>query len=445
MKKLIILLPFLIFLEFHAIGQTPVSMPRTDAETYALWQKGDWKNLIIVGKQALNSSIDFYYLRVRMGIAYYETKNYHAAIHHFEKAHQISQQESYLKEYLYYSYLFAGRDMEAQIIYSTFDTLLKKNIGDKKKNLIDGVSLQYGFSIMADDSAIENFPANYTAPNDGLQGITKSLNTLSIGLRHDINPKFSLNHTYTNIQKESFEYLVENGTIETNDNYKTSINQYYLSGNSRVAKSLNLRYGIHIVNIRYPIEVTYFRQGIIYTNTEIVQKTDLVGFISLYKDLKYLTLGTSASFANLNSAIQTQGNLSLALYPLGNLNLYAVSTASFQRELYSNSTHNDRLIFNQLIGFKTLDYLWLEGHITLGNITNFVANNGASVFNGIGTIKQMGGARAIVVINPKLNLKISYTYTQIESHFIESMNVDKKHNPIEYNNYSITGGLVWNL
>lgn len=445
MKKLIILLPFLVFLAFHAIGQNQVNLPKADTETYALWQKGDWKNLIKVGKQTLNSSIDFYYLRVRMGIAYYETKNYHAAIYHFEKAYQINQQEAYLKEYLYYSYLFAGRYMESQIIYSTFDSSLKESIGYMEKSFIDGISLQYGFRITADDSAIENFPADYTAPNDGLQEITRSLNTLSIGLRHDINPKFSLNHAYTNIQKESFEHLILNGTIETTDKSETSINQYYLSGNSRVGKSLNLLYGIHIINIRYPVEVTYFRQGNEFTATETAAGTDLVGFVSLYKNLRYFTLGATTSFANLNSAVQAQGDLSLALYPLGNLNLYAVSTASFQREVYTNNKYNNELIFNQLIGLKTLKFLWLEGYMTFGNLSNFVANDGGSVFNGLGAIKQRVGGRAIVLINPRLNFKISYTYNQMESYFIESMNVDKKYNPIEYNNHSITGGLVWNL
>lgn len=445
MKRLIITLPLLAFLAFYAIGQNQINLPKVDKETYALWQKGDWKNLIVVGKQALKSNIDFYYLRVRMGIAYYETKNYHTAIYHLEKAYNINQQESYLKEYLYYSYLYAGRYMEAQIIYSTFDSLLQKKIGYKKKSYVDAVNIQYGLSIIADDSVIEDFPTDYTAPNDGLQEITKSLKTFSFGLKHDIYPKFSLNHSYTNIKKESYEHLIVDGTIETFDNYQSSVNQYYLSGNSRVAKSLNLLYGVHIVNIRYPIKVTYFRQGNLFTKTETANKTDLVGFISVYKDLKYFTLGASASFANLNSAIQAQGDLSLTTYPLGNLNLYTTSTASFQRENYSSGTHKDEFVFNQLIGFKTLKFLWIEGHITFGNLTNFVANNGASIFNGIGTIKQRVGGRAIVLINPKINVQLSYTYNQMESYFIESMNVDKKHDPIKYNNHSITGGLVWNF
>lgn len=445
MKRFIILLPLFVFLAFYAIGQNQINLPKVDTETYALWQKGDWKNLIKVGKQALNSNIDFYYLRVRMGIAYYETKNYHAAIYQLEKAYQLNQQESYLKEYLYYSYLYAGRDMEAQIIYSTSDASFQKKIGHNKESFIDGFNLQYGLRFMADDSAIKDFPADYTAPNNGAQEINKSLNILSVGLRHDFYPKFTLNHAYTNIQKESFEHLIVDNTIETIENYKTSINQYYISGNSRVAKSLNLIYGMHILNIRYPIKVTYFRQGNVFTKTETANKINLVGFVSLYKDLKYITLGASASFANLNSAIQTQADLSVTTYPLGNLALYTTSTASLQRELYPSGKHNDEFVFNQLIGFKTVKFLWFEGHITIGNLSNFVANNGLSVFNGIGTIKQRVGGRAIVLINPKLNLQISYTYNQMESYFIESMNVDKKYNPIKYNNHSITGGIVWNF
>jgi hypothetical protein len=202
---------------------------------------------------------------------------------------------------------------------------------------------------------------------------------------------------------------------------------------------------LHIISILYPVEVSTFRQGILSTTTQTAKETDLLGFLSLYKDFKYASIGSSASFAGLNSANQLQGDVSLTLYPLGNLNLYATATGSFQRQIYSNKKYNDAIVYNQLVGFKTTRFLWLEGFMTLGNLNNFIANDGASVFNGLETITQRIGGRIIVLLKPNMSFQFNYTYSQAESYFIESLDASAKHNPIEFNNHSITGGLIWNL
>lgn len=443
--KTIVYVLFLLIAFSNANGQKTMNLPEVDKETYSLWQKNDWKNLIKVGKKALNEDVDFYYLRVRMGIAYYQKKNYHAAIIHFEKAYSLNAQESYLKEYLYYSYLFAGRTMEANTLYSSFESSLKKKIGTKTEKFIDGIDLSYGVRNISDETVIEDFSTAYTPPNDGLQEITRSLNIFNVGLQHDFSPKFSIYHSFSNIKKLSFEHRVENGIIKTTANLKTSINQYYLSGGSRIGKGLNLLYGVHFISIRYPIEVNYFRQGSVYRVTETAKETDLVGFISMHKSLKYITLNTSVSFAELNSATQTQANLGLTLYPLGNLNLYSSSNVSFQKEFYSDGANNAEIVYFQSIGFKTLRFIWLEGFLSMGNISNFVADDGATVFNGTETIKQRFGAKAIVIIKPNLRFQLNYIQNKANSYFIESINTGTKYNPVEYSNKLITGGIIWNF
>lgn len=56
------------------------SLPKVDALTYQLFQQKAWDNLIKEGNKAIQNGIDYYYLRVRMGIAYYEKGNYSGAI-----------------------------------------------------------------------------------------------------------------------------------------------------------------------------------------------------------------------------------------------------------------------------------------------------------------------------------------------------------------------------
>ena len=73
----------IICLSFAALAQNQKSMIDYDRETYQLYQAGQWKNLVAYGQKILDANIDFYYLRMRMGLAYYNLQNYEAARLHF--------------------------------------------------------------------------------------------------------------------------------------------------------------------------------------------------------------------------------------------------------------------------------------------------------------------------------------------------------------------------
>ncbi len=85
MRRIVYLL---IFLSCCNTGwaQNSVNYKTVDEETYRFYMNGNWKDLINSGKNALKNNIDYYYLRMRIGIAYYETKRYMQAAKHFEKA-----------------------------------------------------------------------------------------------------------------------------------------------------------------------------------------------------------------------------------------------------------------------------------------------------------------------------------------------------------------------
>ncbi len=51
-------------------AQEETNYPKVNEQSYAYYLSGDWENLIKTGKEAKTAGIDFYYLKVRMGIAY---------------------------------------------------------------------------------------------------------------------------------------------------------------------------------------------------------------------------------------------------------------------------------------------------------------------------------------------------------------------------------------
>ncbi|MDA3894242.1 MAG: tetratricopeptide repeat protein, partial [Salinivirgaceae bacterium] len=91
-KKIILFLAIIIF-AISAYSQEVENATTIDKDTYILWLAKDWDRLITIGKTAIKNEVDFYYLRVRMGIAYFEKKNYHKAIYHFEKAYKFNPNE----------------------------------------------------------------------------------------------------------------------------------------------------------------------------------------------------------------------------------------------------------------------------------------------------------------------------------------------------------------
>lgn len=426
-------------------AQQPLSLPSVDATSYSLWQKKDWNELVKFGNYALSKNIDFYYLRVRLGIAYYEQKNYHSAIHHFEKAYKVNAQELYLKEYLYYAYRFAGRYSDAAILASTFPNSLRERIGAVDNSFIDQLTLFYGSSFLTESTPIDNFPNDLSPTADGFQEITRRHSVYSLGLRHDISPKFTLSHAYTNIQKTSFDFLKNAESVKIKDNQKTSVHQYYIAANHAIAKGFSFGYGAHILNVRYPVEVTFFRQGQYYTATQVVTSTDFVGFAYAQKSINYLTLGSCLSVSNLNSATQLQADMMLTIYPMGNLNLYFTSTGSFHTEMYPNNGSRNDFVFDQLLGFKVTKFLWAETFATFGEMKNFIANTGATIYNGTEVTDGRFGGRFYVLINPNVSFIASYSYISKSSAFTETENLSSVYNSISYSNHSITGGIIWDF
>ncbi len=139
-KKIVILYTFLIF-SINLVAQEESSYLTVDKETYSQYLQANWKELIKTGKLSLKNEVDFYYLQVRMGIAYYELKKYRNAIPYFENARKQNTENELVNEYLYYSYLFSGRSFDARKLSGTFTDKLKTKLGIKVKPIISALNI----------------------------------------------------------------------------------------------------------------------------------------------------------------------------------------------------------------------------------------------------------------------------------------------------------------
>jgi tetratricopeptide (TPR) repeat protein len=250
----------LIFIVLLAIPwafvQAQQSLPQVDAKTYELFQQGAWDRLIEEGNKAIQQGIDFYYLRVRIGIAHYEKRNYHAAIRHFEKARELNDSESYVQEYLYYANIFSGRSAEAKVIAAGFDPVLKRKTGIEKLPVVSSLDLAYNFTGQIDPSVIEDFNPNVPIGTEGSQFIPDYHHYYFGGLGLDLSPRFSIYQGYSYLQVSHLVYSQSASEQILDKTYSSSVHQYYAAGNLLIGEGLTLVGGLHLIRRIFPVTST---------------------------------------------------------------------------------------------------------------------------------------------------------------------------------------------
>ena len=156
MYRIIISIWLLGFISLGIKAQEPVDFNTMNRETYRLYLSQDWDSVIILGKQALKQEMDFYYLRIRMGIAYYSKKNYRTAARHLSVALEQNQDDPVALEYLYLSRLYAGQFEQAGWTREEFKGELARKLPPLAPIFFENLTVEYLYNKVVDDDLIEN-------------------------------------------------------------------------------------------------------------------------------------------------------------------------------------------------------------------------------------------------------------------------------------------------
>ncbi|GCD77556.1 hypothetical protein JCM31826_10380 [Thermaurantimonas aggregans] len=441
-KKLIFIFILTFFFKYGQ-SQITFNIKEIDRVTYELYTQKNWNSLIDIGKESLRKNISFYYLHVRMGIAYFNKNNFHKAIYHFDQALKISDEEEYVKEYLYWSYLYSGRSSEAEWFSKKLSKTFKENYELNDEIAIKNIDIAYNFT---QGNSIEKITHSINKIQNNLNGYLFSplqIESFYIGLLTKLTSRLRIYQAYTNLNSNQFLYFQASNQNYSNANFNTRLNQYYINTNILVSKSVSLTGGIHFVHssAKYTTQLTVDSNEIpllleVPTHSNVL---DIIGFISFYKKFTYFTFGTSYYKAGLNNAKQEQIDFKLHIFPFGNLNLYIVSNFSVQQQDYGLSTIRKNLIIDENIGFKISNNFWAEIYGSVGDMSNFIVKEGMVIYNRSDVINNRLGAKLIFVPNPKWSLTIDYTRLSCTSNFIEYPQQRETNDKFTYLHHSITG------
>lgn len=459
-----------------------------DSLSYSYLINKDWDRVISIGNKALDSKIDYYYLRMRMGIAAYNKKYYPMAASHFRKALKFNFDDKSSQLYLKSIYQNMGEYSMAKRIKLISD---ERN---KKKSPIDDIYVGYGYKFSNNFRKNDNYITD--SIGDTLNGSATLIGDKQViygGLGINISPTVSYYIGFTNLQlqKRTFFQYTEAPLILDSTSYQTwgYVNHYSVKPkSSRKTFDLLLMQNELYQNIKFQfnngLSVTGFA-NLIFINTEnafikLKDTTitridysitgtgpeyfdytytdfdferrdsafiDYVAGVQINKDFSFFGINFSGSYASLNGANQFQAGLSTYYYLNKQATFYGFSEITFFGQQSENEETTSRGIFHQRIGGKLLSNLWGESQLIYGNTNNTVSELGSIVNNQVDNMKYKVGLKLKMLIGSHFQLNLLYNYSRYESVFAGYSEIDGNVNidnyGINYQVHSVLGGIVW--
>ncbi len=380
MRRIVIILFFTgMFISLK--GQTSKDFGWYDKQTYALYQQQAWDNLVKLGQEALKEGIDYYYLRMRLGIAYYEKGQYRPAARHFTQALTFNSHDPLAVEYLYYAYKFSGRPMDAALVYGKYKHLLSQRQVKSPYGIIGSFYTEGGLKFLS--------PANDNV---------SPLKYFHAGAQQQLGSRLNLYHGYMRISQNLYDYETLNqpgpgppATVKTTTRYVQ--NEYYLKAVVPVAMGLQFMGSLHTQAIK----------------DSTVNYSNLAFMAGVSTTIGLFDFSASYGRARIKEVVQQQVSLGVVVYPAKNQNFYLQSVFIHHRDGTTGKG-----IFLQKVGLRTSTNMWLETYGSFGDMRNIQDMDGFYQYNTTNPLNMRLGLTGIFYAGSRAKLLLGYTFESYE-------------------------------
>jgi hypothetical protein len=445
MRRAILII--LLLVPFFARAQKKLTPAEVDRETYAFYLNGEWKKLTELSRAAKKEGIDFFYLNTRTAIAYYNLGHYRKSIPIFEKALNELKGDTTLLEYLYYAYLFSGRDQDAVFLTRKFPESLAQRLGAHPK-AVRKFFIESGVGNNRTFNRIDRMSRNRNSSVYDANYYPKDQYYVTAGLSHDLGPGVRYTQAYTYIGINQAQHIRESGNTSNESMHSTVQNQYYGALDVNLGKGFHLVPSLHLLWGTYSYNTLSYDANAAPFYDPVNEKfNDYSLYLGLFKNFTYFSTGFSGSSANLLGIDCTQLNGQLAIYPLANLNFYLVSTLSFKQEKLASADYSDHnVVFHQKVGFKTGPF-WLEGYYTGGSMQFLSEVSNSVIWNTPYSIDSRWGANLIIPVHQnRLQLVFRYYSMKQKGYLLYYENTENyQYEEYHFTNQNFSGGLTWNF
>ena len=494
----------LISLGFLGFSQNSLNYAQIDTLSYNAYLNKDWNEVKSIGKKSIKQDIDYFFLRMRLGIAYYEQENYRKAAQHFDKALEYNPDDSLATEYLFYANKFANLDMQASLSLTKSHFKNKNKFSDQQfwvKNIyafygfrsynninfqkLNQQAHEYEYNSLNNDTT--RFSTRTIAP--------KSYKNFQIGATFRVKPFWEIEvaYQYYKVESDSFAYVphpinseiyqktidyviplqkdridsLANSlySIKGSNNLKAS--QLYIKNEFLLNKNFKLYlfgdYQTYTINSKYKAQ-KFTNDTIVYFESPTSFATDTI--ITNYKDLErkskisdhqillgvavqyiqaYYELEVSTNFLSTINKPSLQSDFSAKFLPFGNNKLTAGISLTYLK--YEKDKSN--MLFSPFINITPIERVNIKFSASFGERKNWQTDYGYSVYNSVYKIHNIYRTALTVRIYKTMYLKVHYEYlersTDIKAGSLAPQNgiQNKEIETIKFGTHSIISGIIW--
>lgn len=358
------------------------------AESARLYNEKKWKELVEFGKATQEAGVDFPLLRMRIGYASFVLGNYGESLKQYE---YVYRQDNENKTALYYCYLNnAYLNNSAACRYYGAKMPEETRTAEKfKATKISALNLEFSYKI---PDHVSRGNAQY----------------FKAGIQTELGYRLQWQNAFAMYNQSISEPLLT--SVNNNRNIKIAQKEYYTRLNYAVTGHVSLIGGFHYLYTPF--------NNFIYNN--------YIGFGGIKFTTPFVHLQLLEQRGRIRDSSYQQVDAVVNFYPLGNTKLYTITRGSFSKET----------AFTQVIGYRILKKMWLEGNVTVGKYSKLLGNDAMYVYDDIDIKKLRAGASVYLLAGKTTTVTINYNFDRKELYGRPNIN---------FNQQSITGGLQWNF
>lgn len=130
----------------------------SDKAHYDAFMKGDWAEVVRLGKLAKKSGTDYYYIRARNGYANFMLGKYLKAEREFEKALKFSSADPFSKRYGYWSSVYAGNVSTGLVKTAEMSQSEKDTFAVSRPKWLSSITVLGGYRASTSQNVVGNMP-----------------------------------------------------------------------------------------------------------------------------------------------------------------------------------------------------------------------------------------------------------------------------------------------
>ncbi len=315
----------------------------SDKAHYEAYMKGDWKEVVRLGKLAKEAGADYYYIRARNGYANFMLGKYFKAEKEFEKALKFNSADPFAKRYGYWSSVYAGNSATALVKSIKMSGSDRDTIKVIRPKWLSGISVIGGYRVSTPNSFQVNLP-----PDPLGNPVTVELETpsnmpyVSLFLNHQLGKRLTLNHGLNYLQQSRPQSITPTGSTSSNVwqvGYLASLS-IQVAKRTTVTPSFIMQYWESGGNKVYDLSATVA----VKQQVGNVGLTAIGGYFQDTDTNKYMVGG------------------SLTWYPLSNLKFFTVTSGGYN--FGGDAPHP---FVRQTIGGNLFKKAWLRSSFTWNN------------------------------------------------------------------------------